>query len=48
MTFWIIQRLLQAILVALAMALIVFVGLHLIGSPIETLLSARGDPSTIA
>ncbi|AAK90628.2 ABC transporter permease [Agrobacterium fabrum] len=28
----------QAILVALAMALIVFVGLHLIGSPIETLL----------
>lgn len=38
MTLWIIQRLIQAILVALAMALIVFVGLHLIGSPIETLL----------
>ena len=38
MTLWIIQRLLQAILVALAMAVIVFVGLHLIGSPIETLL----------
>ncbi|CAD0216946.1 ABC transporter permease [Agrobacterium fabrum] len=38
MTLWIVQRLMQAILVALAMALIVFVGLHLIGSPIETLL----------
>lgn len=38
MTLWTIQRLMQAILVALAMALIVFVGLHLIGSPIETLL----------
>ena len=41
MTLWIIQRLLQAILVALAMAVIVFVGLHLIGSPIETLLPAE-------
>jgi peptide/nickel transport system permease protein len=38
MTLWIIQRLLQAIVVALAMAVIVFIGLHLIGSPIETLL----------
>jgi peptide/nickel transport system permease protein len=38
MTLWIIQRMLQAALVALAMALIVFLGLHLIGSPIETLL----------
>lgn len=41
MTLWIIQRLLQAILVALAMAVIVFIGLHLIGSPIETLLPAE-------
>ncbi len=41
MTLWIIQRLLQAILIALAMAAIVFVGLHLIGSPIETLLPAE-------
>ncbi|MBP2557255.1 peptide/nickel transport system permease protein [Neorhizobium galegae] len=38
MTLWITQRLLQAMLVALAMAVIVFIGLHLIGSPIETLL----------
>ncbi|MDR7126430.1 ABC transporter permease [Pseudotabrizicola sp. 4114] len=38
MTLWIIQRTLQAALVALAMALIVFLGLNLIGSPIETLL----------
>ncbi|RGP35402.1 ABC transporter permease [Pseudotabrizicola alkalilacus] len=38
MTLWIVQRTLQAALVALAMALIVFLGLNLIGSPIETLL----------
>jgi peptide/nickel transport system permease protein len=38
MTIWIIQRALQAVLVALAMALILFLGLHMIGSPIETLL----------
>ncbi|WP_186391470.1 MULTISPECIES: ABC transporter permease [unclassified Pannonibacter] len=38
MTIWIIQRAGQAVLVALAMALILFLGLHLIGSPIETLL----------
>lgn len=43
MALWIIQRLLQAILVALAMALIVFIGLHVIGSPIETLLPAEAS-----
>lgn len=38
MTLWIFQRLLQAALVALAMAALLFGALQLIGSPIETLL----------
>lgn len=38
MTIWIFQRLLQAAFVALAMAVLLFLGLHLIGNPIETLL----------
>ena len=41
MTLWIFQRLLQAALVALAMAALLFGVLHLIGSPIETLLPAE-------
>lgn len=41
MTLWIFQRLLQAALVALAMAALLFGALHLIGSPVETLLPAE-------
>ncbi|WP_395541271.1 ABC transporter permease [Neotabrizicola sp. sgz301269] len=41
MTLWIFQRLLQAALVALAMAALLFLALQLIGSPVETLLPAE-------
>jgi len=38
MTFWIFRRVLQALVVVLAMTLIVFLGLHAIGDPVEILL----------
>ncbi|MDR6820889.1 peptide/nickel transport system permease protein [Neorhizobium sp. 2083] len=41
MTIWIIQRAAQAVLVAMAMALILFLSLHFIGNPVETLLPAE-------
>ncbi|CAN5434712.1 ABC transporter permease [soil metagenome] len=38
MTGWLLRRLLQALLVVVAMTLIVFVGLHAIGNPIDILI----------
>lgn len=39
MTLWLIRRLSQALLIILAMTVIVFAGLQMIGSPIDTLIS---------
>jgi peptide/nickel transport system permease protein len=43
MTTWLFRRLLQAIFVVLAMTLIVFLGLHAIGNPIDILISPEAD-----
>ena len=43
MTTWLIRRLLQAVLVMLAMTVIVFVGVYGIGDPIEILISPDAD-----
>jgi peptide/nickel transport system permease protein len=40
---WIFRRLIQALFVVLAMTLIVFVGLHAIGNPIDILISPEAD-----
>jgi len=39
MTLWLFRRLLQAAVIVLAMSVIVFVGLHVIGDPVELLVS---------
>ncbi len=39
MTAWILRRLGQAVLVVLAMTVIVFVGVHMIGDPVEMMIS---------
>jgi len=39
MASWLLRRLIQALIVMLAMTIIVFVGLHMIGDPIEVLVS---------
>jgi peptide/nickel transport system permease protein len=43
MTTWIFRRLIQAIFVVLAMTVIVFVGVHVIGDPLEMLISPQAD-----
>ena len=43
MTLWILRRLFQAVLVMLAMTVIVFIGVNVIGDPIEILISADAD-----
>jgi peptide/nickel transport system permease protein len=43
MTTWLLRRLLQAVFVVLAMTLIVFLGLHAIGNPIDILISPEAD-----
>jgi len=43
MTTWIFRRLIQAIFVVLAMTVIVFVGVHVIGDPIEMMISPEAD-----
>lgn len=43
MTLWIVQRVLQALAVAVAMAVIVFVGLHAIGDPVQILIPPEAD-----
>lgn len=43
MTGWFLQRLLQAVFVMLAMTLIVFIGVSVIGDPVEVLISPDAD-----
>ncbi len=43
MASWLVQRLLQAMLVVGVMTVIVFIGLHAIGNPIDILISPEAD-----
>ncbi len=43
MAVWLIRRIVQAMLVVLAMTVIVFIGLHVIGNPIDILISPQAD-----
>ena len=43
MTTWLIRRLIQALFVVLAMSVIVFVGVHVIGNPVDILISPEVD-----
>lgn len=43
MTTWLIRRLLQACFVVLAMTVIVFIGVHVIGNPVDILISPEAD-----
>ena len=40
---WLARRLMQAIVVVLAMTIIVFIGVHLIGNPVDILISPDAD-----
>ncbi|MBK1842241.1 ABC transporter permease [Azospirillum sp. YIM B02556] len=43
MILWLLKRLLQAVLVMVAMSIIVFVGLNVIGNPVDILISPDAD-----
>jgi peptide/nickel transport system permease protein len=43
MTLWIIRRLVQAMLIVIAMTIIVFIGVNVIGDPVEILISQEAD-----
>ena len=43
MTTWMLRRLIQAVFVMLAMTVIVFVGVNVIGDPVEILISPEAD-----
>src|SRR5208283_398803 len=43
MTTWLIRRLIQALFVLLAMSVIVFIGVHVIGNPVDILISPQAD-----
>ncbi len=43
MTTWILRRLIQAVFVMLAMTVIVFIGVNVIGDPVEILISPEAD-----
>ncbi len=43
MTVWLLRRLAQAVFVVLAMTVIVFLGLHVIGNPVDILISPEAD-----
>ena len=43
MTTWLIRRLIQALFVVLAMSVIVFIGVHVIGNPVDILISPEAD-----
>ena len=43
MTTWLIRRLIQAMFVVLAMTVIVFIGVHVIGNPVDILISPEAD-----
>lgn len=45
MSIWLLRRIFQAALVVLAMTAIVFVGLHLVGNPVDVLISPEADQS---
>jgi len=42
-TTWLLRRLMQAALVVLAMTVIVFIGVHMIGDPVEILISPEAN-----
>ncbi len=43
MITWLLRRLIQALFVVLAMTVIVFVGVHVIGNPVDILISPEAD-----
>ena len=43
MITWLVRRLIQAVFVVLAMTVIVFVGVHVIGNPVDILISPEAD-----
>ena len=43
MATWLIRRLIQALFVVLAMTVIVFIGVHVIGNPVDILISPDAD-----
>jgi peptide/nickel transport system permease protein len=43
MTSWLIRRLIQALFVVVAMSVIVFIGVHVIGNPVDILISPEAD-----
>jgi peptide/nickel transport system permease protein len=43
MILWLIRRLFQALFVVLAMTVIVFIGVHVIGNPVDILISPEAD-----
>ncbi len=43
MATWLIRRLIQALFVLLAMSVIVFIGVHVIGNPVDILISPEAD-----
>jgi peptide/nickel transport system permease protein len=43
MATWLVRRLIQAAFVVLAMTIIVFVGVHVIGNPVDILISPEAD-----
>src|SRR5690606_9946081 len=43
MTLWLIKRVLQALLIILLMTVIVFIGLHAVGNPIDILIGPDAD-----
>src|SRR6187402_967767 len=43
MLTWLVRRLIQALFVVLAMSVIVFIGVHVIGNPVDILISPQAD-----
>lgn len=43
MLTWLIRRLIQALFIVLAMTVIVFIGVHVIGNPVDILISPEAD-----
>jgi len=43
MTTWLIRRLIQALFVIIAMSVIVFIGVHVVGNPVDILISPEAD-----
>jgi peptide/nickel transport system permease protein len=43
MVVWLIRRLVQAFFVVIAMSIIVFIGVHVIGNPVDILISPEAD-----